>query len=869
MKHFSKRLSLFVFVLCLFSGHSMKGQSLIVNDSIANTGVVYRVDAKDFPKGITISPEELIQGAIPGLQITSNSGSAESDFTIINRGVASLTGSTSPLIIIDGMLQYENQISMNPEDIESIVMVKDASAMQCFGDMAANGALIITTKKGTAKFHIRYSGNVSVSEIAKKVGVLSSSEFRTLINQQYAGNSSITGLLGNSNTDWQNEIYQTAVGQNHHLSLAGTYKGLPYRVSLGQTNQAGILKTDNYRRTTTTLLLTPSLLNNTLKIHLNVNASFNNNTIANTNAIASALAFDPTQPVMNGSKYGGYFTWMGFGVPLIMATNNPVALLEQVHQTDKTTRIEGNLGADYALPFLPGLHLEGNYAYGYFKQTYQETNDSDAAWYQLYAPSGTDHITQRNHQLNLQLSYSKSLEAIDGKLNVIVGYSHISFRSIDDSYYTIYTSSTSPNANLSQLISESNLASLIGGVDFTLKDSYSLSAHVQRHIDSQFSTHSQDDWMSSAGLAWNLKHESFLQHADWLSDLQLRLSYSNAWSLNPLNASALYDFVVPNSSSGGLVRPYNFDSNVNPETVLTYDAGVGFGILNQRITGDVDVYQRTTNNTIFYVPISNGYGSTTYLYANDGKLTNKGIELHLGVKPIVSKQMTWSLNYSFSYNQNRRTNAKYSSAGFLYGAIYGGTGDDILIIKNDYPVGSFYAYQQIYDANHKPIEGSYATNDNPMGFRIEHQVYPTILMGLSSNFTYKKWFLNCSLHANLGNYVYNNIDANGGHLSVLYNSSGFLQNASSNVLATRFLTYQPYSDYYIQNASFLRMDNISVGYTFDRLLDTKLGATLYVAVQNAFLITGYKGQDPEQATGIDQANYPRARTFIVGLSVDL
>ncbi|MBB3187616.1 SusC/RagA family TonB-linked outer membrane protein [Microbacter margulisiae] len=868
MRHFSEYFFVFV-MLFLVSVHYTDGQSLMVNDSISNTGMVYRVDAKDSPKGVNISPEELIQGQIPGLQITSNSGSPESDFTIINRGIGSLSTSTSPLVIVDGMFQYDNMISLNPEDIESIVMVKDASALQCFGDMAANGALIITTKKGSATFHIRYSGNVSVSEIAKKAGVLSASAFRTLLSQQYAGNKDVIGLMGNASTDWQNEIYQTAVGQDHHLSLSGTYKGLPYRVSLGQTNQEGILKTDNYRRTTTTLSLTPSLLDNTLKIHLNVNASFNNNTIANTNAIGSAIAFDPTQPVMNGSKYGGYFTWMSYGAPLMAATKNPVALLNQVHQTDKTTRIEGNLGADYALPFLPGLHIEGNYAYGYFRENYQETNDSDAAWYQTYAPTGTDHITQRNRQFNLQLGYSKSLEAIDGKLNVFFGYSHMSYRSTNDSYYTIYPASTSPNANFSQQIDESHFTSFTGGVDFTLKDTYSLSAHVQKHLDSQFPTHSKSDWMSSGSLAWNMKHESFLQHADWLSDLQLRLSYSNTWSLNPLNASALYDFVVSNSTSGGLVRPYNFDPNVNPETVLTYDAGVGFGMLNQRITGGVNVYQRTTNNIILYVPISGGYGSTTYLYANDGKLTNKGIELHLGIKPIVSKQMTWTLNYSFSYNQNRRTDAKYSSAGLLYGAIYGGTGNYILIIKNNFPVGSFDAYQQIYDANHKPIEGDYATNDNPMGFHIEHQIYPTILMGLSSNFTYKKWFLNCSLHANIGNYVYNNIDASGGNLSILYNSSGFLENASRNVLVTHFRTYQPYSDYYIQNASFVSMDNISAGYTFDKLLDTKLGATLYVAVQNAFVITGYKGQDPEQATGIEQASYPRARTFVVGLSVDL
>jgi|GEM_PF-664744 iron complex outermembrane receptor protein len=866
MKNVTRKSVWIVLVLSLFFGLQMKGQTLLAGDSIADTGTVYRIDATQFPQGITISPEELIQGAIPGLQITANSGRPGSEFTIINRGIGTLSGYSSPLIIIDGILQFDNQISLNPEDIESIVMVKDASAMSTFGYLAGNGALIITTKQGGGKLHINYSGNLSISGIAKKADMLSSSEFRSLINQQYAGNSSITGLLGNANTDWQNEIYQPAFGQDHHLSASGSFKWLPYRLSFGQTNQQGILKTDQYDRTTAALSLTPSFFNNHLKVAFNSFVSFNNNVIANTNAISNALSFDPTQPVMNGSSYGGYFTWEGFNnVPLLMATYNPMALLKQVHQTENLKRIEGNLGVDYSLPFLPDLHVAGNYAYDYSGMTYRETNDPNAVWYQQYAPTIISNETDRRQQYNIHVNYDAKIEAIDAKLNAIVGCSSITSKSTDNYSLNIYPADVNSVASLSQLMSQHNHAALMGGFDFMLKDKYSLSANVQKYRDSQFASNTKPDMTTSGILAWNIKKEPFLQHADWLSDLKLHVNYSNAGNNSPDLYAATNTNQIANSS--GLTSPYNYNMTLKCEAVVTWSAGMGFGMFNQRIMGTFDVYQRNTNNLIMLVPVAEGTNMATNLYVNDGQIVNKGIELQLNGKPVVTKDLSWTINYSFSYNQNRRIDANYPF-GMLYGNIIGGTGNSILIIQNKYPVGSFYAFRQIYDSNGNPIEGLYATNSQGNYF-IEHQIYPTILMGFSSALRYKKWFFNCSLHANIGNYVYNGVDAAWGDLHSTYTNTGFLENVSQNALTTKFQTIQPLSDYYIQNASFLRMDNISAGYTFDKLLDTDLSAKLFIAVQNAFIITGYKGQDPEQATGIDQANYPRARTFTLGLSVDL
>lgn len=872
MQNTTRKSLWIVFVLSLFFGLNLHGQTLLAGDSIADAGTVYRIDASHFPQGITISPEELIQGAIPGLQVTANSGSPGSEFTIINRGIGTLSGYTSPLIIIDGILQLDNQIPLHPADIASIVMVKDASAMSTFGYFAGNGALIITTKQGGGKLHINYSGNISISEVTKKADMLSASEFRSLINQQYAGNSSVTGLLGNANTDWQNEIYQPAFGQDHHLSVSGSCKWLPYRLSLGQTNQQGILKTDQYNRTTATLSLTPSFFNHHLKVAFNSFVSFHNNGIANTNAIINALSFDPTQPVMNGSSYGGYFTWEGFNnAPLLMATYNPMTLLKQVHQTENNNRIEGNLSMDYSLPFLPDLHVAGNYAYDYSGMNYHETNDPNSVWYQQYAPTVISNETYRRQQYNIHVNYAAKIEAIDAKLNVVVGYSSIIAKSTGDYSLNTYPADPSSVASAYQLNSQDEHMALMGGFDVTLKEKYSLSANVQKYYDSQFAISIKPDMTTSELLAWDVKKESFLQHTDWLNDLNLHVNYSNVGNINPLYSSTLY--ATNNEAapivfgSNNLTRPYQYNMTLKREAVTTYSVGIGFGILNQRLTGTFNLYQRNTNNLISLVPFAASTNMVSNLYTNDGKLVNKGIELQLSGKPIVTKDLSWTINYSFSYNQNRRIDANYP-LGMMYGNIIGGTDNSILIIQNKYSVGSFYALRQIYDSNGNPLEGLYATNSQGHYF-IEHQIYPPILLGFSSALRYKKWFLNCSLHANIGNYVYNGVDAAWGGLRYTYINTGFLENVSQNALTTKFQNVQSLSDYYIQNASFLRMDNISAGYTFDKIVDTNLSAKLFIAVQNAFIITGYKGQDPEQATGIDQANYPRSRTFTLGLSVDL
>jgi iron complex outermembrane receptor protein len=407
----------------------------------------------------------------------------------------------------------------------------------------------------------------------------------------------------------------------------------------------------------------------------------------------------------------------------------------------------------------------------------------------------------------------------------------------------------------------------MGGFDFILKDKYSLSANVQKYHDDQFSSNTKPDMTTSEILAWDIKKESFLQHANWLSDLKLHINYSNVGSINPLSSSSIYAIknVIGVISVSGLTRPYYLNTKLKREDVVTWSAGMGFGMFNQRIMGTFDVYQHNTNNILTFFPLP--FAQVINFYVNDGQIVNKGIELQLSGKPVVTKDLLWTINYSFSYNQNRRMGSNYLTS--MLNSNINGFFNNILVNNNNYPVGSFYADRQIYDSNGNPVEGQYATN-NQGYINIEHQLYPTVLMGFSSALRYKKWFLNCSLHANIGNYVYNGVDATWSGFQNAYNfDMGYLINLSQNALTTKFQTIQPLSDYYIQNASFLRMDNISAGYTFDKLLDTNLSAKLFIAVQNAFIITGYKGQDPEQPTGIDRANYPRARTFTLGLSVDL
>jgi len=880
------------------------------------TGSVATVTAKDFQQGNITSPEQMIAGKVPGVSIISNSGQPGSGSTIRIRGGSSLNASNDPLIVIDGVPMDNDPIAgaggllsfLNSNDIESYSILKDASAAAIYGTRASNGVILVTTKKGRSDaLKINFSTVNSLSTRTKKVSVLSADQFRAVVNAN--GNAAQKAMLGTANTDWQDEIYQTAAGTDNTISFSGGIKHFPYRVSMGYQNQDGILKTDNFKKATVTLALNPRFFDNHLKVDINLKGSQLWQRFANQGAaIGGALSFDPTQPVYRKSnRYGGYYEWVTAGDTLVnLAGRNPVGLLNQHIDKSDPQRSIGNIQLDYAFHFLPELHANLNAGYDVSRGTGTLFVPDSAAESYLRGGQNTQYKrTKQNTVFEFYLNYVKDIRSIHSRIDATAGYSYSNYLTTVYNYADYNAHGVKlPNSDPAFPYNkpEHTLLSYFGRVNYAFMDRYLLTATVRRDGSSRFSPNNRWGLFPSVALAWNIKDESFLQNSTTVSSLKLRLGYGitgqqdaigdydylSYYALSTQNAS--YQF--GNTFYQGY-RPGGFYANRKWEQTATSNIAVDFGFLDNRLSGSVDFYLKKTSDLLATVAQPAGTNFSAYITANVGNMENKGVELTLNAQPIRSNDLTWDVGFNITYNKNNITNLTLipgdtSYIGFKSGNIAGGVGGQFAFINS---VGgaknTFYLYKQVYDKSGRPLEGVFA-DKNGDGIINQNDLYkgkqadPKVFLGFSTSVAYKKWNAGLVLRASLGNYVYNNSYSQTGILNQITGNT-VLYNASSNYLETLFKGgngQQLLSDYYVQNASFLRMDNFSVGYNVGKISHSKATLRVNAYVQNVFVITKYTGLDPEigpgTATttnplpsnyGIDNNFYPRPRVYSLGINL--
>ena len=860
------------------------------------TGSVMTVEADQLNKGLATSPADLLQGKTPGVQIMTNSGAPGAGSTIRIRGGSSLSASNDPLIVIDGLPISSTEISggdvlntINPNDIESFSILKDASATAIYGSRASNGVIIITTKKGKAgaKPHVNIDMTGSFKTIAKKVDVLGADSFKDFFVANYSGNADAMAALGNAKTDWQDKIYRTAWTEEINASVTGGYvKGsdfkMPYRVSAGFLNNDGILKTTNMNRGTFGVNLTPTLLDDHLTINLNGKGVFTHNSFADEGAIGSAIQYNPLKPVYN--EDGNYHYWMNSGLPNSMATLNPVAQLEQQNKDSYVRRFVGNAQFDYKFKFLPGLRANLNLGLDYSTTTGWDITDyKSEISYHNKVQNGTGEwkkYTQmrRDQTLEFYLAYARELKELRSRFDILGGYSWQHFynkkteRKLSNDGNNLEYAVKEPI-----FMTESYLVSFYGRLNWTLMDRYLLTATLRNDGTSRFQN---NKWglFPSVALAWRINEEAFLKDADWLSNLKLRLGYGITGQQN-INQGDYPSIPTYHTNQGGSyywfgnsaivpITPKGYAAQIKWEETTTYNVGLDFGFLKNRINGSVDVYKRKTNDLLNEVPVAAGTNLTNYLLQNVGDMENKGIEVAVNVVPIEKKNLRWEIGVNFAYNKNEITRLTASDdpsyLGVEVGDINGGVGNHIQIQQVGNPINSFYVFQQVYDEAGKPLEGVYVdrNHDGQITDNDRYVYYKPdadVNIGLNTELSYKKWTLSAAFRSSLGNYVYNNVASNTEMKADMW-TNNFICNRVTTAPYSDFSQAQYRSDYYVQNASFLKLDKMTLAYNVCDWIRVHLTA------QNVFTITNYKGVDPEVKDGLDKNMYPRSRNFIVGAS---
>ncbi|RVU03053.1 SusC/RagA family TonB-linked outer membrane protein [Mucilaginibacter limnophilus] len=863
------------------------------------TGSLSVVTAKDFNRGAVNSIQEAIVGKLPGVVITSNSGAPGNTSTIRIRGGASLNASSDPLLVVDnvpldntGLGGSANLLAtINPDDIENITVLKDASATAIYGARASNGVLQITTKRGTKQTQLRYNVTTSLAVLPKYVDNYTGDEFRDVVNRVYGGTTAITSMLGDANTNWQDEIYRKAFGQDHNLSLSGTAKSLPYRVSLGYNNTDGVLKTYNFSRTTLAVGLDPSLFNKTLNIHINLKGLYNTNNFAEQAAIGNAVSFDPSQPVYNGNtRWRGYTTWTTDGdlngPPVTLATANPVAQLELTDNKSTVRRTTNNIQFDYKVPFLTDLHANLNLGYDYGKSFGHNNAPDNTSWVYVPVVAGgrisNYNESTTNQLLDFYLNYRKDLKSIESSIDVTAGYSYSYFKKEGHSTSSDVAMTTPQPPN--DFITDYVLKSYFGRLNYSLQDKYLLTFTMRADATSRWAPENRWGYFPAGAVTWKLKEEDFLKSSDVVSDLKLRVGYGITGQQNlgdGNNYPYLAKFTIGDQTSqyqfGDIfyrtIRPDGYDSNIRWETTTTTNVGLDYGFFNGRLSGSLDLYWRKTKDLLSYLNAPAGTNFSAMILTNVGNMNNHGVELGLNAVIVSKKDFNWQLGYNISYNQNKITNLSLNNDNSVYvstGATIAGTFDNIQFHKVGYSRASYKVYQQIYDENGKPVEDAYVDRNGDNIINSDDMYYyqkpdPTVLMGINSRVNYKRFDFSFSGRLSLGNYNYNNA-ASGSTYKGLYSSLGYLANQTKAAEETQFVNALKtnMSDYYIQNASFFRMDNINLGYNFPNI--NKLKLRLNAGVQNVFVITKYKGLDPEISGGLDNNFFPRARIFQLGLN---
>jgi TonB-linked SusC/RagA family outer membrane protein len=877
------------------------------------TGAITTVTAKDFQTGTVTAPEDLIQGKVAGVSIVNTGGEPGSTTNIRIRQGASLNASNEPLIVIDGV-PLENHINpngssniagvsdplnmINPNDIESITVLKDAAATAIYGSRASNGVLIITTKKGTTGTpKINFSTNTSYSTPEKMLDVLSAAQVRSYVANYDAANPTgvnYASLLGNASTDWQKQIYQDAFATDNNLSVSGAAKWLPYRVGIGYLDQNGLLKTDNIKRTTGSIRLNPSFFKNTLKIDLNLNGSYQKSRFANQGAIGDALTMDPTDPIyQSGSPFGGYYENANGSTPNPNAPRNPVAALFLENNVGEAYRSFGNLDATYKFPFLPALSANANWGYDISKGQGNTFIPADAAIGFTSLGDNTNYL-QKNKNLTAEyyLNYTNTFKEIKSTINAQAGYGYYDFYS-NNYNFTPLSADGKPQPSAAVPVypyspGEYTLISYYGRLIYTFDEKYTLQGSIRTDGSSKFSPQTRWGVFPAAGFSWNINEEDFLKNNNVLSDLKLRVTYGvtgNQDGIGYYGYEPTYSLTTNDTRYpiGGVyyngLTPAAYDSSLKWETTNTFNAGFDFGFFNQRFYGSIDYYNRKTKDLLANVFIPAGSNFTNELTTNVGNDISHGIELNLNAVPVKTKDINWTVNYNVAYNKVTITNLYLtpnpSSPGQPTGGISGGTGNTVQIQSIGYTPNTFYVYQQVYGKNGMPLEGVYndRNGDGNISAADEyhyHSSLPPVTMGFSTQFTYKKWSLSTVLRADIGNYVYNNVEANLATRGALINNTGVVDNALTSIYQTGFTQYNYLSDYFVQNASFLRMDNLGLGYNFGQIFNDKhINLRVSANCQNVFVVTKYIGIDPEIASGIDNNTYPRPRTYTLGINLGL
>ncbi len=878
------------------------------------TGSITQVSSKDFQKGFIPSPEQLLQGKVAGLQITSGGGSAGGGSKIRIRGGASLNASNDPLIVIDGVPVEGNGISgsgnllgtINPNDIESVSVLKDASATALYGSRASNGVIIVTTKKGVkGKIKFNFSSLVSISEVAKQVNVLTADDVRNIINADATatGNNTYKNLLGNANTNWQHVIYRKALGNDNTISASGSAGPVPFRLSLGYLTQEGILLKNKFDRLSSALNLSPKFFDEHLAVNLNVKASTIKYNFSDEGAVGAAVNFDPTQPVNAVNKYGDYFEWLqADGKPIDLANRNPLGLINLRDNTSTVNRLIGNIQLDYKLHFFPALHVLVNLGGDYTKGQGNDNIDSlSATNYKSGGRKAYYQEEKKNTLADVSLFYAKEIPSLKTRIDVLVGHSYQEFLTNVYNYASFsYRAIANPLIPLlKDTISKPTFAtddpkyrleSYLGRINFNIADKYLLTASLRRDASSKFSPENRIGYFPAFAVAWKLRDELF-NNSNVISELKLRLGwgvtgqqdgipyYSYLTRYTRSNASAQYQF---GNTFYSFLRPEGYDASIKWETTTTSNAGLDFGFFGNRISGSVDFYLKKTEDLLSDVPVAPGGNFVNRITTNVGNLENKGVEFSLNVSPVRQQNISWDLGFNIAYNETRITNLlKFQDPNFK-GIDVGGIGiaTGNFIGKNivGYAPNSFFVYKQIYDKANKPIEGLYEdiNRDGKVDADDRYlykQPAADMLLGFSTQFMYNKFSIGLAAHGMIGNYQFNQYDAGSGILSVFKNPINFIGNGSRSYLETGFRNNsnnQFLSDYFIENASFLRIDNINLGYNVGKVFRDQASLRILGSIQNVAVITNYKGLDPENSSdfGINGNIYPRPRIYSLGVNLE-
>lgn len=931
---------------------TMKENSVMLNEVVAiGYGVVKKSDATgsvavvkpdEIEAGLATSVQDMLVGQTPGVVVTT-AGGPEGGASIRVRGGSSLNASNDPLIVLDGVpldnggvQGMGNPLAMiSPENIESMTILKDASATAIYGARASNGVIIVTTKRGkSGKPQINFSANMYINHAHKRWDVLSADEFRNLIVERFGENSDAANALGDTSTDWQDEVLRTTVSSDYSLSIGGTAGVLPYHANISYTNSNGIIKTSKMDRLTLGFNLSPKFFQDHLSVNANVKGFYVRNQFGDAGALSSAISYDPTHPVRSdlpivGGTSGQKYMFNGFyevanvnseGVVQLNdnASLNPVGMLENKDNYANVYRSNGNLQLDYSMHFLPELHANLNLGYDVSKTN--ETNataaNSAEAWknYEHYGGGYKTDTYQfkSNTMLEFYLNYKKEFDAASQMVDVVGGYTWQ--RTYNEGHYSGANGNagvrTSPGLNYPTLVdgkyymdqndatvdlvgkpfqadgisSDGNyhwkdhlqLLSFYGRVNYGLLDRYLLTFTVRGDATSRFSKNNRWGVFPAAALAWKLNNEAFLESASgWLSDLKLRLSWGQTGqqevgsSINymPMYAIASPSVSYPNGLGGWYLPVYarGYNPDLTWETTTSYNAALDFGFLNNRITGNIEYYHRKTTDLLAFVAVPAGSSTTNMLNRNIGSLENYGVEFNIQARPVVTKDFTWTLNYNVGWNHNEITELTGNSV-FKVGGISGGNGNTVQIHAVGHPANSFYLFQQVYDENGAPLEGVYVDQNGDGQIDEADKIInkspdPKVTMTFGSQFRWKSWDLGFNIRASIGNYVYNNVLST----KAVYNDL-FAYGLNNLVKNDHYFEQPRYmSDYYLRNASFVRCDNITLGYTWDNLINDHLRLRLFGAVQNPFVITKYKGVDPEVFGGIDNSVYPRATVYSLGL----